>query len=163
MRENLVAMLDHVGAQQVLGVATCAELFDLSRELAHLSSALRYPVFVGGENYNGAPDMLCTPALRRMVETHLAEEARALPNALWLPLGGKPAAALHHLAAAGLVDQDRILDGLPHPSGANGERIAYFLGRKSRAALSAKTQPALIDAARERLATQLARFSANAR
>jgi hypothetical protein len=158
MRENLVAMLDHVGAQRVLGVRSCSELFDPRQELAHLTSALRYPVFVAGENYNGAPDMCRTPILRRMLESHLAEEARALPGALWLPLGSRPAAALHHLALAGVVDRSRILDGLPHPSGANGERIAYFLGRKPRAALSAKTQPNLIDAARERLLAQLASF-----
>ncbi|MBL6082292.1 hypothetical protein JMJ56_30410 [Belnapia sp. T18] len=158
MREKLVAMLDHVGAQRALGVATCAELFDPSRELAHLTSALRYPVFTAGANYNGAPDMLRTPVLRRMVETHLSEEIRALPNALWLPLGSKPAAALRHLAAANLIDRSRILEGLPHPSGANGERIAYFLGRKARGALSAKTQPAVIDAARKHLIEQLARF-----
>ena len=151
-------MLDHLGAQRSLGVETCAQLFDPSRELAHLTSALRYPVFVGGENYSGAPDMLRTPFLRRIVETYLAEEARALPNALWLPLGGKPTTALRHLAAAGILDRDRILEGLPHPSGANGERIAYFLGRKARAALSVKTQPGPIDAAREHLMVQLARF-----
>jgi hypothetical protein len=144
MRANLVTMLDHIGAQRVLGVTTCTELFDPSRDLAHLTSALRYPVFVNGENYNGTPDMLRTPILLRMVETYLAEEARSLPNTLWLPLGSKPAAALRHL------------DGLPHPSGANGERIAYFLGRKAREALSSKTQPDPIDAARDHLVAQLA-------
>ena len=34
---------------------------------------------------------------------------------------------------------------MPHPSGANAERIAYFLGRKSREALCAKTDPAKLD------------------
>jgi len=38
------------------------------------------------------------------------------------------------------------LHGLPHPSGANAERIAYFLGRKDRSALSAKTDAARLDA-----------------
>lgn len=158
MRSNLVAMLDHIGAHRVLGVTSCAEVFDPHRELVHLTSALRHPVFVGGKNYNGTPDMLRTPALRRMVETHLAAEARALPRALWLPLGPKPAAALRHLTARGILDPARILDGLPHPSGANGERVAYFLGRKPRGALSAKTAPEPIDAARDRLRAQLQRL-----
>ena len=156
MRENLVAMLDHIGVQRVLGVPSCADLFDPRRELAHLTSALRYPVFVGGQNYNATPDMLRTPVLRQMVDTYLAEEALALPRALWLPLGKGPAAALQHLAGRGVIDREHILDGLPHPSGANGERIAYFLGRKPRPALSAKTQPDPIDAARGRLTAQLA-------
>lgn len=159
MRENLVAMGDHIGLPRVLGVRSVAEVFDSRRELVHLTSALRHPVFADGENYNGTPDMLRTPALLRMVETHLTEEVRALPGALWLPLGPKPAAALRHLAGLGILDPDRILDGLPHPSGANAERVAYFLGRKARAALSAKTRPEPIDEARERLAARLARLA----
>lgn len=151
MRQNLVAMADHIGLPRVLGAQSVAEVFHQGRELVHLTSALRHPVFVGGENYNGSPDMLRTPALRRIVETHLAAEVRSLPRAIWLPLGPKPAAALVHLAGLGLLDRNRILDGLPHPSGANGERIAYFLGRKPRTALSARTLPGPIDEAREQL------------
>ncbi len=160
MRDNLVAMLDHVGAQHTLGTASCAEVFEPARELAHFTSALRYPVFVAGENYNGTPDMLSTPILRRMVETHLASEARALPDAIWLPLGPKALAAMQHLVRLGVIDRSRVLEGLPHPSGANGERIAYFLGRKPRVELSVKTAPAPIDAAREALRAQLARLAA---
>lgn len=159
MRDNLVAMLDHVGAHHVLGMASCAEVFDPASELAHFTSALRHPVFVGGENYNGNPNMLRTPALRRMVEAHLAAEARALPNAIWLPLGPKALAAVRHLVGLEALDRDQVLEGLPHPSGANGERIAYFLGRKAEAMLSAKTRPAPIDAAREALRAQLARLA----
>ncbi len=90
------------------------------------------------------------------METHLAEEAAALPNAIWVPLGGHAEAGLTHLAEAGRLDPARILTGLPHPSGANAERIAYFLGRKPRAALSSKTNAERIDAARERLQRQVA-------
>ena len=160
LRNNLVAMLDHVGAHRLLGVASCAKVFDPASELAHFTSTLRYPVFVGGENYNGDPGMLRTPVLRRMVETHLAAEARALPDAVWLPLGPKALAAAHHLVRLGALDRDQILEGLPHPSGANGERIAYFLGRKAETALSAKTRPAPIDAARQVLRAQLTRLAA---
>lgn len=162
MRGNLVAMLDRIGVPAALGVRSAAELFEPGRELAHFTSALRHPVFVGSKDYNGMPDMLRTPALRRMVETHLAEEARAMPRAIWLSLGNKPAPALRHLAALGILDPDRILEGLPHPSGQNGERVAYFLGRKARAALSTKTRPEPLDEARERLTAQLARVRAAA-
>ena len=160
MRDNLIAMLDHVGAQRALGVASCATLFDPNRNLLHLTSALRHPVFVAGENYNGAPDMLRTSVLRTMVETHLVAEARALPTALWLPLGSKPSAALRHLVSLGVLDADRVLGGLPHPSGANGERIAYFLGRKLRAALSPKTLPEPLDRACDALRARLSQLVA---
>jgi len=56
-----------------------------------------------------------------------------------------------------------VLMGLPHPSGANAERIAYFLGRKERALLSAKTAPENIEAARARLSEQIAALPADIR
>ena len=71
-----------------------------------------------------------------------------LDKALIVPLGPKVSAAMLHLAAIGSIDADRVLTGLPHPSGANAERIAYFLGRKSAAQCSSKTNPATIDAAK---------------
>ena len=46
------------------------------------------------------------------------------------------------------MKKDRILDGLPHPSGANAERIAYFLGRKNKDALSVKTNAEKLDHAK---------------
>ena len=158
MRTSLVDMLDHVGAQRNFGVTTCATLFEPAHELAHFTSALRHPVFVDDANYNGAPGMLKHQILRTMIETHLAEEAEALPKALWLPLGSKPTEALYHLADRGILDRGRILDGLPHPSGANGERIAYFLDRKERGSLSLKTPPGPIDSARDRLRDKLSRY-----
>lgn len=162
IRNNLAAMLDRIGVQALLGVRSSAELFSPGPELVHFTSALRHPVFANGKDYNGTPDMLGTPALRQQVDTHLAEEARALPGALWLALGQKPVPALKHLAGRGLIDPDRILNGLPHPSGQNGERVAYFLGRKERAELSSKTRPEPLDEARERLTAQIARLRAAA-
>lgn len=63
--------------------------------------------------------------------------------------------ALGFLADRGLIDRKRVLEGLPHPSGANAERIAYFLGRKNRADLSVKTIPSKLDRARENLLRQV--------
>ena len=68
---------------------------------------------------------------------------------MFVPLGDKVSEALHFLATQGVLARDRILDGLPHPSGANAERIAYFLGTKNRVALSVKTNPEKIDLARK--------------
>ena len=156
MRANLVSMLDHVGLASALGIATCATLFDPAHETVHLTSVLRYPVFVRGTNYNGAPDMLKTPLLKSMIDTCLTDEARRLSKAVWLPLGPQPARALDYLCSRGLLDRRQVLDGLPHPSGANAERIAYFTGRKAREALSFKTNPDSLDAALKKLRRQVA-------
>lgn len=117
-------------------------------------------MYVNGANYSGSPEMTRRPLLRKYVTELLAEEVRALPMAVWVPLGPKPATALALLAQTGAVARDRVLGGLPHPSGANAERIPYFLGRKSRAELSAKTNPVALDRARAALSEQVTRLGA---
>lgn len=149
MRDGLVRMLDHVGLNQRLGIPTCARLWDSHAHLAHFTSALRYPVFLDGKNYNGNPSMTRTPLLRAMIEDHLAAEARTLPEALWIPCGGTAAEGVEWLVRQGVLDPDRVCLGMPHPSPANAERVRYFLGiGRQRSALSNKTNPDLIDRAR---------------
>lgn len=155
IRNNLVSMLDAIGVARLFGVSTTAAIFQPGSTCVHFTSALRYPVFVNGKNYNGAPDILTTPILRRQIDTHLVEEAKLLGDAVWLPLGPKAELAVSHLAEQGLLDQRRILTGLPHPSGANAERIAVFLGRKKPEAASRQTRPAPLLAAFTRLQSQI--------
>jgi hypothetical protein len=155
MRANLISMLDHIGLASVLDIATCSNLFSGVGDRVHFTSALRYPVFVGDANYNGTPDMLKTPLLKSMIDTCLADEARHLSNAVWLPLGPQPARALEYLCGRGLLDRRQVLQGLPHPSGANAERISYFIGRKARDLLSPKTNANTLDAALRTLRAQV--------
>lgn len=155
MRGNLLAMLDAIGVPALFGRQNASEFFVKHDGLVHFTSALRYPVYVNGQNYSGAPAPLGHPVLRAMIDTHLAEEAAALPNAVWIPLGRHAEAALLHLAASGQLARNNILAGLPHPSGANAERIAYFLGRKSFENLSKKTNGDVIDQAKARLMGQI--------
>ena len=152
MRANLIRKLDYVQASSWVGLESFSEAFDARRNSpVHFTSALRYPVFVGGANYNGHPDMISTPILRQMIETLLVEEVAALPNAVWQPLGDKPALALRHLVKIGKLDSRRIAPSLPHPSGANAERIKYFLGEKEASELSSKTNAMKINALRDSL------------
>lgn len=139
MRSNLLSMLDAIGVPVIFGRQHAAEFFSDKKARVHFTSTLRYPVFVDGENYSGSPKPLSHPMLREMIDTHLLEEAKALPRAIWVPLGQHAEAALLHLSSSGHLDRAKILAGLPHPSGANAERIAYFLGRKARGDLSPKT------------------------
>lgn len=159
MRSALVDMLDSVGVHSALGVDSCSALFGSAASLVHYTSALRNPTFAGGQNYTGSPTILRTPYLRAMAEEWLAEEARMLPRALWIPLGKEPTAVLRSFIARSMLPNDRVLDGMPHPSGANSERIAYFLGRKPRHLLSPKTKPETLDTARTQLIRKLASFA----
>lgn len=151
MRPNLIALMDAIGLNRWLGLGSCETLFGLSSDRVHTTSVLRNPVFVNGENYNGTPGMTTNALLRQHMLEGFAQDARALPKAVFLPLGDKVSEGLHWLADQGALDRTRILDGLPHPSGANAERIAYFLGRKAKGDLSAKTSPGKLDEAKAQL------------
>lgn len=155
MRANLLAMLDEIGVPALYRRASAAEFFSDRQSRVHFTSALRYPVYLNGQNYSGTPNPLSQPMLRRMIENYLAEEADRLRSAMWVPLGQHAEAALLHLSSSGRLPRANILAGLPHPSGANSERIAYFLGRKDRASLSAKTNAARLDDAKRQLMAQV--------
>jgi hypothetical protein len=156
IRPNLVALLDEVKVQRWLGITGCASLFGEHAELVHVTGILRHAIFVNGKNYNGSPNMVRTPFLREHLLRHFAQEAALLPDALYIPMGSSAGEGLGWLAAEGVIKADRILHGLPHPSGANAERVAYFLGRKDKATLSSKTDGDQLDAARARLLAQMA-------
>ncbi len=152
MRKNLAKLLDHVGVQDLLGIGQCSDLFSSKAHLVHYTSALKNPVFYRGSNYAGSPSMLKTPALAKQVDDILAKEVTALSeDTLYIPLGPKVAEALHYLVSKGLLKEAQVLDGLPHPSGANAERIAYFCGEKPRDKLSSRTNPNVLDAAKNNL------------
>ena len=158
MRSNLLSMLDAIGVPALYGREEAAEFFSDAQARVHFTSTLRYPVFVDGKNYSGSPSPLNHPMLRAMIDTHLVEEAQALQRAIWIPLGQHAEAALLHLSASGHLDRGKILAGLPHPSGANAERIAYFLGRKTREKLSSKTNADKLDRLKAELVDQVRRL-----
>lgn len=64
---------------------------------------------------------------------------------MFIPLGPKVTETLEWLASQKIINENQILSGMPHPSGANAERIAYFLGNKPKDQLSIKTNPDSID------------------
>ncbi|WP_278350594.1 hypothetical protein [Marinobacter nauticus] len=160
MRANLEALLDSIGLPEKVGIQSTSQLFGERSDLCHFTSALRYPVFVDDKNYSGSPSILKHPMLRRMIDDHLAKELKLIDGEAWyIPLGRESAKALGYLSAKGVIPKARILDGLPHPSGANAERIAYFLGRKERASLSGKTTPDALDQAKLKLMEHLRKDS----
>lgn len=155
MRSNLVRLLDHIGIARKLDLKSTAELWGRRSELVHFTSVLRYPVFVDGQNWSGQPDMLRVTEMRGWLERYTGQELQLMSNALFVPLGPKVAAALHHLSSAGVIDADRVLSGLPHPSGANAERISCFLGDKPAELVSHKTNAENLYAARAKLMQQV--------
>lgn len=161
MRANLVRMLDAIGIAQMLEVETCLSLWEEDSNLAHFTSAVRYPLFVNGQNWSGTPDILRTAPIARWVIEFLGAELSALPHALFVPLGPAATKALLYLADIGIVERHRVLAGLPHPSGANAERIACFLGTKPAYLASSKTNAVALAEAKESLIKQVASLGCN--
>lgn len=59
-----------------------------------------------------------------MTSVFLGADAHNIANAEFVPLGDNVTEAHRFIADLGPMKKDRIPDGLPHPSGANAERIA---------------------------------------
>lgn len=163
MRAKLVAMLDHIGVHQLLKINSTSVLWEGDTSLVHFTSVCSDPVFVDGKNYSGVPPLLTTPILREQVETGFVPEVEALRHSIFVPLGAQVGQAVAFAAAEVGIDQARVLTGLPHPSGANAERVAFFLGRKPRENLSAKVEPDRLIAARDELKKKVARLKRTAR
>ena len=156
MRKNLIDTLNYIGVHKYLGINDCSDLFGDRRDLVHYTSALRNPVFKDRKNYSGSPKILKTDLLREHLESCFYKECQTLNKALYLPLGGEVESVLKHAVDLGYVSENQVLLGMPHPSGANAERIAYFLGRKSKEALSTKTNAESIDKNKQSLIDKIA-------
>lgn len=148
MRRNLVDLLDGVGINDWLGLDTASELFTSRTDLVHYTSVLRYPIFHRGKNYSGNPAPRRSRLLLDQIEQWFHRELETFADAVFIPLGAVPRQVLADAVDNGLVDEERVLDGLPHPSGANAERIAYFLRRKAAENCSSKCDPSKLDLAR---------------
>jgi hypothetical protein len=127
MRTNLVTMLDGIRIGSGLGIGTTASLFGEHHDLATLTSAISYPVFVNGANYGGAvPPLTTTPILRALVLTMFGASVLMVPDALIVPLGKAASLATELLIGSGRLDARRCLLGFPHPSGATGWRLRQY-------------------------------------
>ena len=128
MRKNLVRLLDAVGLNRLLGIASTASLWRENSHRAHFTSALRYPTFVDGENYSRSPDMNDVPFLSDRSSGWLKEELSLLTGALIVPMGDMVSKVLMRVGKEMAISNERILAGMPHASGANNGPISRFLG-----------------------------------
>jgi hypothetical protein len=161
LRENLIHLLDYIAINKLLGINSCQELFtDEASKLVHYTSAFMRPVLKGGKPISTAKGFQRSTLLNNMVDQCLAKEAEVLGlDVIWVPLGQGVEDVLLYLASKGLIKKDNILSELPHPSGANAERIKYFLGKKEKSLLSSRTNPDKLDNVKAKLISQIRRLS----
>lgn len=143
IRNNLVRLLGAVDIDFITGCSV-DQLFGARRELIHTTSAVRYPIFVRGDNYNGS--VVDNDFLRSYVEKYLGDELECM-QAPVIALGKHAADAVELLVSAGRLDAKRYLGQLPHPSGANAGRVAEAL----TASPAASTYARMVDDMRTRI------------
>ncbi len=136
MRGTVVAMLDRLGYAHRLGIACASSLWSTDDHLVQFCSLLKFPVFLGGRNYNGTPGPTRDADLSRLLHEHFVRDMQALPqDAMLVPLGDTVLATLVALKRQGRLRQAlTTFEGAPvappHPSGANAEAIALLFAKE---------------------------------
>jgi hypothetical protein len=131
MRGNLIKQLNHWGVERWLGLTDATAIFSTDRQLVQTTSLLRYPVFVNDRDYRGAPDMMKHPLLKKHLLDYFVTEVAELSNAVFLGLGPMVQNVLDRLIVSGVLEKDRIIGGMLHPSGNNTYRLSYLAGSRA--------------------------------
>ena len=159
LRDTLVEMLDYIGLNQKLHIRSVADCFEEGATDIHFTSAFINPIFKVKDgkltNYSvSTAPSLGSPKnelLKESLIEGIVKEIQTIPQALIFTLGAPCAGIFDQLIEMGLVDRKRVFNGLPHPSRANSERIAYFLNKKDPEKASIKTNPYEIFGKRDQL------------
>lgn len=127
MRKNIINMLDELGLDHHLHLDSSADLFEEKDFLLHTTSLIPFAVFVNGKNYTGSsPKILKNNMLLHFVKEYFEPQASILDNSIYVPLGKSVEEVLKEFCKHGLLREENILFGFPHPSGANGHRVRQF-------------------------------------
>lgn len=127
MRKNIITMLDEMGLNRQLHLDSSADLFESKDFLLHTTSLIPFAVFTNGKNYTGSsPKILKNNLLSHFVNQCFKPQATLLDGSLLIPLGKSVEEVLKEYWKRGLLKEQNILFGFPHPSGANGHRVRQF-------------------------------------
>ena len=130
LRKNIISMLDGIELNKALELQSCSELFEDKDYLLHTISLIPYSVFVNKENYSGhTPKLMKSDFLMKYVYENFISEFKKLnnpENILLIPLGKAVEEVLIKLREDGVIKENQILVGFPHPSGANVNRLVQF-------------------------------------
>jgi len=127
LRKNIINMLDEIKLNEALGLESVSEIFEEKDYLLHTISLIPYPVFVKKENYTGhTPKLIKSEFLMKYVYEHFICEFKQIEDykeILLVPLGKAVEDVLLKLQNNGVICENQILIGFPHPSGANVNRV----------------------------------------
>jgi hypothetical protein len=135
MRDIAAQLMNRFMFPKLFGLRDAADLFGSASHRAQYTSLLRYPVLhwqtkkkksgqkiTGWFDYSGANSVFSVEMLRRSIDQHFEPEITQFKHAWLVPFGPVPAMALESMVARDLVDPDRVLPGVNHPSGTQWNR-----------------------------------------
>lgn len=134
MRPNLIAMLDHIGVNRLLGIESCSSLWEQDFDRVEMTSLLKDATYVVRKD--GKKEMFKdTSAIARDVTLNehfrngfVADCCRYTETKLFVACGAGVYDILMRLKEEGIISAE--VAGIVHPSGANSGRIATFLGKR---------------------------------
>ncbi|KAA0546090.1 hypothetical protein FZW96_17400 [Bacillus sp. BGMRC 2118] len=136
MRKNLIEMLEELGLHQYLKIERAADLFEQADESLHTISLLKYPVFLGEQNYTGhQPPIL---QFKEEIDQTVQTDVVSLDGPLIIPLGRAVETVLNLYIKEEIISKEQCLLGFPHPSGANGHRHRQYEQEKERLKIQIK-------------------------
>lgn len=135
MRPNLIRMLNHVGVNHLLGIKTCESLWDKDFDKVEMTSLLKEATYIYEERtgkwkmFNNLKLIASSQKLQDMLESRFVKNCGSYHSAeVFIGLGPGVYNVLMKLKERGVIKADII--GMAHPSGANGGRIACYLGER---------------------------------
>ena len=127
LRKNIINMLNDIKLNEALHIESVSEIFEEKDYLLHTVSLIPYPVFVKKENYTGhTPKLIKSEFLMKYIYDNFINEFKKLnepEKVLLIPLGKAVEEVLIRLQQDGIIKENQILLGFPHPSGANVNRV----------------------------------------
>lgn len=138
MRQNLIRMLDYIGVNHLLGIASCSTLWEEDFDLVEMTSLLKDATFVvtnkNGEvsktMFKDVKQINKVKSLQQMFREGFVRDCASYKKTiLYIGLGPGVYDMLCKLKEEGIINAEII--ALAHPSGANAGRIACYLGTKT--------------------------------
>lgn len=128
MRPNLVSMLNHIGVNTLLGIKDCSSLWGDDFDLVEMTSLIKNAAYIDGKMFNKVTDIPKYEELQKAFEEGFVSDCKSYGKAkLFVGLGRGVYDKLIELKNNGTIKAEVV--GITHPSGANGGRIANYLGK----------------------------------
>ena len=132
IRKNIVKMLDYIGVNTLLGIKSCASLWEEDFGRVELTSLLKdatYVVEKGGRTmFKDTEDIAKSKILTEKFETGFVKDCAQYTKAkLFVACGQGVYNELLKLKDRGIITEPVV--AIAHPSGNNVMRVLYYMGQ----------------------------------